>query len=556
MDNDDDDYKPNTWLPHERPQLPGSPSTPEHSLGKRVAFGLVGIVLALTGGLSNALVSANLASLQGSLGAYAIEMQWLPAAYVMTIVSMNLLLVKFRQQFGLQLFTELFLALYALITFAHLYAHDLPTAIAVRAAHGVVGAALNVLAVYYAIQAFPAAHRIKALVLGFGTAQLALPIARLISGDLLEIGEWAGLVWFELGLSLLALACVMQLKLPRGDRTRAFERTDFLTFALFAPGVAMLCAALALGRFVWWLEAPWVGVCVAGGISLVGTALLIEHGRRNPLLDTRWLGSAQIAKLALSVLLIRLILAEGTGVVGLFQALGLHTDQMHAMFAFVLAGSVSGLLVSAFTVKPTNLNRSLIISLGLMACGAFMDAGITSESRPMEMALSQFMLAFGSTFFFGPTVLSGFGPVLAEPRYLVSFSVMFTITQNMGGLLGNAIVGTFETVMEKYHSSYLVEHLSVIDPQAAARIQAGASALAGTLSDPAARAAQSLVALGAAATRQAHVLAYNDVFLALGVLAVAILTWLLATEFWTFCIGCAHAKSVPPAPPATTPTPN
>jgi MFS family permease len=78
-----------------------------------------------TGGLGNALVSVNLPYLQGSLGVYSAEIQWLPAAYVMANVSMNLLLVKFRQQYGLRLFTELFLVLYAIATVAHLFVHGL-----------------------------------------------------------------------------------------------------------------------------------------------------------------------------------------------------------------------------------------------------------------------------------------------------------------------------------------------------------------------------------------------------------------------------------------------
>ncbi|MDP1007678.1 MFS transporter, partial [Klebsiella pneumoniae] len=83
------------------------------------------------GGLGNALVIANLQYLQGALGATTAEMAWLPAAYVMTNVCMNLLLVKFRQQFGLRAFTEVFLVLYALVTFGHLFVNDLSSAIAV-----------------------------------------------------------------------------------------------------------------------------------------------------------------------------------------------------------------------------------------------------------------------------------------------------------------------------------------------------------------------------------------------------------------------------------------
>src|SRR5262245_39477513 len=96
---------PSQWLPHERPQFPGSPSTPLHPAALRWAYASVGALVAITGGLGNAMVTVNLLQLQGSLGVTAAEIAWLPAAYVMTNVSANLVLIKFRQQFGLRLFT-------------------------------------------------------------------------------------------------------------------------------------------------------------------------------------------------------------------------------------------------------------------------------------------------------------------------------------------------------------------------------------------------------------------------------------------------------------------
>ncbi|MFC6520705.1 MFS transporter [Undibacterium arcticum] len=225
----------------------------------------------------NELVAFNLLNLQGILGSYSPEVAWLPAAYVMTNVSMNLLLVKFRQQFGLRLFTEAFLVLYALVTFAHLFVNDLNSAIAVRAAHGMAGAALSTLGLYYMLQAFPAKWRLKGIAVGLGASQLALPMARIFSTDLLQIAAWRGLYLFELGLALLSLGCVLLLKLPPSDRIKTFEKLDFLTFGLFAPGVALLCAVLSLGRIVWWLETPWIGVALAGAIALITSELVIEH---------------------------------------------------------------------------------------------------------------------------------------------------------------------------------------------------------------------------------------------------------------------------------------
>lgn len=96
-------YAPREWAPDEKPMLPGSPSTPAHPTPLRFAYLFVGILVTITGGLGNALVAVNLVNLQGALGAYSTETAWLPAAYVMANASMNLLLVTFRQQFGLRL---------------------------------------------------------------------------------------------------------------------------------------------------------------------------------------------------------------------------------------------------------------------------------------------------------------------------------------------------------------------------------------------------------------------------------------------------------------------
>ncbi|EJL07431.1 MFS transporter [Pseudomonas chlororaphis] len=545
-----DSYAPRNWQPHEKPSLPGSPSTPLHPTHKRLAYALVGLLVAITGGLGNSLVIANLPYLQGALGATTAEMAWLPAAYVMTNVSMNLLLVKFRQQFGLRAFTEVFLVLYALVTFGHLFVNDLSSAIAVRAAHGMVGAALSSLGLYYMVQAFPAKWRMKALVLGLGASQLALPLARLFSEDLLQIAEWRGLYLFELGLALASLGCVFLLKLPPGDRFRTFEKLDFLTFAILASGVALLCAVLSLGRIDWWLEAPWIGYASAGSIVLILAGLAIEHNRSNPMLMTRWLGSGAAIRLALAVILIRMVLSEqSTGAVGFLQALNMSSQQMRLLYGVMLLGSIAGLATSALTINPAHLLMPLVISLALMAVGSVMDSFSSNLTRPANMYVSQFLLAFGGTFFLGPTMVLGTRNVLTNPRNLVSFSVLFGICQNLGGLIGAALLGTFQIVREKYHSSHIVEQLVLMDPRVLGRVQSGGAAVGRVIADPQARELQGIRSLASAATREANVLAYNDVFMLIAVIAVLTMIWIFIRSLWLM----STTKAVAPATPAPTP---
>lgn len=546
-------YTQRDWAPHERPTMPGSPSTPLHSTPKRWAYALVGVIVALTGGLGNALVVANLPYLQGSLGATTAEVAWLPAAYVMTNVSMNLVLVKFRQQFGLRTFTELFLVLYALVTFAHLFVNDLNSAIAVRAAHGMVGAALSTLGLYYMIQAFPQKWRLKALVLGLGTAQLAIPMARLVSEDLLQIAEWRGLYLFELGMAMLSLGCVLLLKLPPGDRFKAFEKLDFLTFGLLSTGFALLCAVLSLGRIEWWLEKTWIGLASAASIALICAGLAIEHNRKNPLLITRWLGSGAIWRLGLAVILFRVVLSEQSiGAVGFLQTLNMGSEQLHSLYAVMLLGSVAGLAVSALTINPQHLIKPLLISLAMIAIGAWMDSGSTNVTRQSNMYLSQFLLAFGGTFFLGPTLVMGISSVIANPRNMVSFSVLFGITQNLGGLIGSAVFGTFQVVREKFHSSVLVEHLTLINPQVQARLQSSSASYASAIADPSTRTNLGIRAIANTATREANILAYNDVFMLIALVAVLTMVWISIRVTWLRMTTKPLAATTPAAANSTS----
>ncbi|RAU34874.1 MFS transporter [Pantoea sp. RIT413] len=550
-------YAQREWLPHEKPMLPGSPSTPLHSPGKRVAFGLIGLLITLTGALSNALVTANLTNLQGTFAAYSNEIAWLPAVYVMGNISINLLLVKFRQQFGLRLFTEAFLVLYVIVAFFHLFANDLSSAIIVRTAHGMVAAALSSLGIYYQVQAWPAKHRLKALVIGITASQLAIPLARLFSTELLQLEEWRGLYLFELGLALIALGCVLVVRLPPGDRIKAFEKLDFVTFLLLAPGMALLCGVLSLGRIEWWFTTPWLGVCLVLALVLIVSAVVVEHNRTNPLINTRWLSSGMIVRLGIALIMIRIVLAEqNTGAIGFLQQLGLLNDQLHGLALAIIAGVICGIIASALTIKPGQLNWPIVTSLAIMIVASLMDAQSNPLTRAHNLYFSQFLLGFSSAFFLAPAMLLGIGSVVTQPKNLVSFVVLFGMSQNLGGLIGSAILGTFQTWREKYHSSLLADKLSQLDPNVTERLDQYSALFRSQLTDSVLLGAQSSIQLQTVATLQANVLAYNDTYLLTAALAMCTLLWVLWRLSRQRYLAWRQAKNHHDEPRQTAPSAN
>ncbi|UMX87901.1 MFS transporter [Klebsiella pneumoniae] len=525
----DNPYAPHDWAPRGKNRLcSGSPSTPLHSPAKHFP-GVVRICWYVsTGALGNAVVTANLQLLQGTFAAWSTEIAWLPAVYVMTNVSINLLLVKFRQQFGLRAFTEGFLVLYVLVTFFHLFVNDLSSAMMVRAAHGMVAAALSSLGIYYQVQAWPARHRLKGLTIGITGSSLAIPLARLFSTELLQTDEWRGLYFFELGLALVSLACVIALNC-RQAIVKSVRKKDFITFFLLAPGMALVCAVLSLGRLEWWFEAPWIGWALAAAVILIVAAITFEHNRSNPLLNTKWLSSGSIVRLGLIMLLIRIVLAEqNTGVIGWLQYVGLQNEQMTNLAWSIFAGILCGIIASCLTLNPQKLYWPTATALALIMIASLLDSQSNALTRPEQLMFSQFLLGFGSAFFLAPAMLAGIGGVFADPRNLVSFSVLFGMSQNIGGLLGSAILGTFQTWREKFHSSQLADQITTLNPLIVERLQQYSQMYQSQIGDSTLLNVQATTLLQNAATLQANILAWNDTYLLTAAISAGTLVWV----FW------------------------
>ena len=521
------------FKPHERPSMPGSPATPDHPTLRRVCYILIGILVGITGGLGNALVSVNLSFAQGTLGLYPDESAWLLAAYFMTNMTANLFLVKYRQQFGLQPFIRFMLAFYVISTVLHLFVHDFWSSVLVRAAAGLAASGMSTLTVLYLMQGMPAAKRMTALMMGISIPQLATPIARIMSPVLLESGDWHMLYWLEMGLALAMLASILALPLPPSERTKAFEKEDFYTLSLLAPGLWLLIAVMCEGRIVWWTERAWIGWALAGSLIMIVTALILEHYRKNPLISTRWLGTREIVRLMFIAASVRILLSEqSVGSVGLLTVVGVMNDQMIMLNVVIVIASVAGMLTAMFTFNPKNVGRPITLSILLIVIASFMDASSTNLTRPDNFYVSQALISFASLLFMAQAMVIGISrTLLSGPQNFISFIVLFSMSQSLGGLVGSALLGTFQVIREKYHSHELIQNILMTDPIAAARIKGTGDALHGVIGDPALRASEGAALLAQQVSREANILAYNDVFLLVGVLAVIALIWGLFTQW-------------------------
>lgn len=498
----------------DQPAFPGGPYSPPHPPVRRIGYAAVGLYLGATATFANATITVNVPNLSGELAMYVAQLSWLPAIYVAANSCANTLLVKARAQFSMQSVMRLLLIVHAVVAALRFVWPGMSSEVAARFVSGVVAAGMTTMGIFYLMQAVPPKARAAALVAGLGMTQLGTPLARLLPVDLLSAQGWRGQHFIELASVFAALTLILVLPLPPTPRLRTFESLDFVTVAFLLPAMLLICGVLNRGRLAWWTDTPWLGVDLAVAIPLLATAILIETIRSRPLIRVAWMGTWEFISFAAVALLMRLALAEQTyGAVGLLAAGNLDDDQLRRLFLWVIVGMLLGIVTCVLTLSERAIPFQVIAAALAIALGAGMDSHASNLTRPEQLYLNQALIGFGTCLFIGPTLAHGMLKVMRlGPAYLVTLVVVFSVTQNVGGLIGSAFLGSYQTVSARSHYQELAGKLAAGDVRIADRIQGSSRSLSGVVGDPALRSQQGGALLSAVLFREAGILAFNDVF--------------------------------------------
>ncbi|MGV3551027.1 MFS transporter [Rhizobium sp.] len=514
---------------------------------RAVFYGLAAFFLSLAQGLGMNAIGANINQIQGSFGVTVTEATWLMAAYMAPNASLSLILVKVRTQYGIRRFAELSILLFVLVSAVHLYVNEFGSALVLRFFAGAAASPMSSLGFLYMLEIFQPARKMNlGLCLTLANMSIAAPVARLISPALLDLGQWHAIYMVEVGLSLIALVLVYLLPLTSPPRAKVITALDLISYLFIAVGFGCLAVVLTVGRLYWWLEAPWIGVLMVVAVISLTVAAVIELNRASPLVDIKWLASGPVLHFAAALLLLRLLLSEqSAGAIPFMTQLGLSPAQTSSIWAAILIASIAAGLACAAIMKPGREPAIHAVALVLVGIGAWLDAQSTNLTRPEQMLLSQTLIAVGAGIYLPPAVSSGITMAFKKgPNYIMSFIVIFLTTQSLGGLMGSALMGSFVTIREKFHSARLVEQFMLTDPLIAQRAAQLSAAYGKVIQDKTLLNAEGLALLSQQATREAYVLAYNDLFLLTAALCAAALGILVIH----MCIDAFRSTLVPAQP--------
>lgn len=169
-----------------------------------------------------------------------------------------------------------------------------------------------------------------------------------------------------------------------------------------------------------------------------------------------------------------------------------------------------------------------IVSIALVLVASLIDSDATNDTRPNTMMVSQFMVAMAGTLVMAPLILNGVMSALKRgPDHIITFVILFTMTQSAGGLLGPAVYGTVQQYREHEYSGQMTSHLDPSEPVVARRLAIQRQVYATRVTDPVLGAAQGTAMLQQVTTREANARAYNDIFRLNAAIAFVFLLWCL-----------------------------
>lgn len=500
------------YKPEEQPFMAGSPASPVHQGKRKVAYVLIGLLLIFCAGLQNGLLSANIAQVRGALSLDVIEGVWVQSAYLMSNAVMGFMWLKIRQHYSLQKFVRWTLLLMFISNVLQAFGSRFELELIARFIMGIGTSGLLTLGMFYAMQTFRAGSALIPLALSAGLMQAVSSLCYMISPTLLADGNVQAMFVFQLGITLVCLSAVLYLPLPKGYHEPSLTWQDWLTFVLFACGLGCLCAYLSFGGLYWWTTS-WLGFYLAGGFLCLGVALWLEAGREKPLINWHWISARQIVYFLIMAMMTRLFTTEqSVGAGGVLNLMGLNSEQLFDYYKIIFVSSLLGLVLSVVTLNPKDVRRNTVIALFGIALGAYLDMGVSSQTPVNHFYVSQALIAFATFYFSGPVMLEGMVRAIAEGiDQIAGFIAVFSATQVLGSLLGNAIFGAYVSIKTSEHLNNITAQI-VLDN--------------GTITAQNAKTALSN------ANIEARILAYNDLFFAIWV-AVS-LAFLISFVLWLY----------------------
>jgi DHA2 family multidrug resistance protein-like MFS transporter len=439
------------------------------------------VISGLVIGLDSTVLITALPTLSSKLGASTSDLQWISAAYTLTLGGLLLPGGVLGDRYGRKRLLLIGLALFGIASVIASQATTATTLIAMRALMGVGGALIVPLSLSILPSMFTPEERPRAVSVTAAGAFLGLPLGPLVAGWLLSHYAWGSVFLINAPVVVIALIGVWLL-VPEGKdpNPRAF---DWVGGLLAVVGVTALVYGVIEQPIHGWTDPRVLGGIIAGALVLTAfVAWDLRH--RSPFVDLANFRNRGFTWATMA------FVVTGFGLFGVLFVLSPYIQivmgndaqatgiRLLPIIGGVLAGAIAG------NVLATRLGARVGIPAGLAVTAAglvgFSQIGADSGYGPVAAALA--VIGFGM----GIALPTSLDLILGSlpPAQTGAGSALTRALQQIAATFGVALLGS---ILNNAYQAQIAPHIATLPAQLrelALGSIAGAHAVAAHLPPP------------------------------------------------------------------------
>jgi DHA2 family multidrug resistance protein len=488
------------------------------------------------------IVNASLADIQGAIGAGIDDGGWISTSYLIAEIVVIPLSGWLAQVFSIRIYLLTNAVLFLVFSAACALAQNLPQMIAIRALQGFSGGVLIPMAFTLIITLLPKTKQPIGLALFALSATFAPAIGPTIGGYLTENWGWQYIFYVNLAPGALMVGMLYFSLDAKPMRLNLLREGDWPGIITMAIGLSALQTVLEEGNKDDWFGSPFiVRLSIIAAVALA-LFLVVELTTKKPLLNLRLLYRRNFGFGILANFLLGVALYGSVFILPqyLSRIQGYNAEQIGMVLAWT--GLPQLVLIPLVPRLMQRLDPRLLIAVGfaLFAASNFMNISMTADYATDQLFWPNVVRAIGQAFVMTP--LSAVATAGIEAENAGSASGLFNMMRNLGGAVGIALLQTFLTKREQYHSNVLSQSVSLFEQATRTRLdQLTHYFMSHGVTNPADALNRAYVAIGHVVQKQAFILAFSDTFYLLGAgLIVALLAGLLLNKPDHMQSGGAH----------------
>jgi DHA2 family multidrug resistance protein len=462
------------------------------------------------------ITNASLKEIQGALSATLHEGSFISTSYLTAEVIVIPLTGWLVQIYGLRRLILTVSVIFILSTLACAMAWNLESMLVFRAIAGFAGGSFIPLSFTCILTLLPPSKQPLGIAMFSLTATQAPAIGPALGGYLTESFGWESIFYLQVFPSMLMFGILWWgLEKSKGDRS-LLKTGDWTGIFMLSIALGAMIIVLEEGNRVDWFESTAIvqGAILAGACFMVFLyrQLWCDNYFINLRLFKRW----------------NFTLANGVGVImglGLYGTVfisPLYLAHIHDYNAWQNGVTMMWFGFPQLFMVPVLVRLMKIVDLRYLmtfGCATFgasclINVNMSAEDAYDQLRLANFIRGVGQPFLSIP--LAVVATVGIEQSQVASASGLYNLTRTLGAAIGIAFLATFLSIRQQFHSSYIVENISLYNPLTTNRLEGLQSYFVNLGADTVTAQNQALMAVDAVARRESYVMAYNDSFFLVG----------------------------------------